>query len=800
MEVIRGDAARSSENHMILRGLPMARANAADAFACLNASTDSALAQNVPVLVSASKTAVAAARQSATKKSTPFARRVVGLTIFLFFVTLIGVAAQIVWRDYRQVEPEAMNDLEFLSRVAASEINEALRQAPIGTPASTIVEAVSPRVLGAGRRLLVSDDKGDIIAALPAQDHRQGRLLDFIGAANALDTTGVRKIALSGDEGALAMARALEAPLGHVVLVQKIDDVIAGWRAGVGRFALLLISAGCFLALLAYAYFWQAARTEDAEADHARIRLRVDAALNRGHCGLWDWDLTRGRISWSDSMFAMLDMAPSASSLSFGEVKNLIHPDDGDLAELAEQLLTEQIQSIDHAFRIKNAAGAWMWIRARAQIVREGKHRTPHLVGIAVDISEQMKLVESTAAADLRLRDAIETISEAFVLWDADNRLVICNSKFQRLHNLPAHCAMPGTPYQTAMSHANPPVVQDEQAIGKLQERAARAYEARLADGRWLQINERRTKDGGYVSVGTDISALKLHQGQLLDSERRLMATVSDLRRSQQKLETQTEQLADLAERYLEQKAAAEKANRAKADFLANMSHELRTPLTHIIGFAEVMEQQFFGDIGNPRYIAYASHIKKSGDYLHEVISNVLEMARIDAGQVTLQKRQIPLDETILGVVEQHRPEAEKKNVTIETEPASDVKIDADAGALKQIVSILLKNAIKFTPADGRVIVRTKRNGPAYTIYVEDNGCGMDEQAIEQVCRPFEQSSPIMEDGMKGPGLGLSIARSLVELHGGSLRIRSAPGQGATVLVHLPGPAAQEKMTFSSAA
>ena len=132
----------------------------------------------------------------------------------------------------------------------------------------------------------------------------------------------------------------------------------------------------------------------------------------------------------------------------------------------------------------------------------------------------------------------------------------------------------------------------------RAQDAGARTFEARLNDGRWLQINERRTKDGGYVSVGTDITALKRHEQRLVESEKQLIATVMDLKQSRQKLEAQTQQLADLAERYLDQKAQAESANRAKSEFLANMSHELRTPLNAIIGFAEVMQSGIFGALG----------------------------------------------------------------------------------------------------------------------------------------------------------------------------------------------------------
>src|SRR5206468_9226475 len=134
----------------------------------------------------------------------------------------------------------------------------------------------------------------------------------------------------------------------------------------------------------------------------------------------------------------------------------------------------------------------------------------------------------------------------------------LCNSKFQQLNDLPPEFAAPGRPYQEVMRGSRPRVVHQQLVSESRCEIGSRTFEAQLADGRWLQINERRTKDGGYVSVGTDITALKLHEEKLVESERRLIGTVQDLKRSRQTLELQTQQLADLAERYLEQKGHAE--------------------------------------------------------------------------------------------------------------------------------------------------------------------------------------------------------------------------------------------------
>src|SRR5690606_2919536 len=142
--------------------------------------------------------------------------------------------------------------------------------------------------------------------------------------------------------------------------------------------------------------------------------------------------------------------------LSFGAVNALMHPEDGDLYALADRLAGERLEAIDCDFRMLNASGEWTWLRARAEIVRDETSGMLHLVGIAVDVTEHKRLAEQTAAADLRLRDAIEAVSEAFVLWDAQNRLVICNSKFQSLHGVTPEQIRPGMRYDELHAVSTP--------------------------------------------------------------------------------------------------------------------------------------------------------------------------------------------------------------------------------------------------------------------------------------------------------------------------------------------------------
>ena len=175
----------------------------------------------------------------------------------------------------------------------------------------------------------------------------------------------------------------------------------------------------------------------------------------------------------------------------------------------------------------------------------------------------------------------------------------------------------------------------------------ARTFEAQLEDGSWLHISERRTKDGGYVSVGTDITRIKEHEQKLVDNDLRLRATVIDLKRSQSELERQAIELADLAEKYSREKTRAEEANQTKSKFLANMSHELRTPLNAIIGFSEIMGSGMFGTLGSEKYQEYCHDILTSGHYLLEVINDILDMSKIEAGRMKLDMEPLDLSKTL---------------------------------------------------------------------------------------------------------------------------------------------------------
>ena len=723
----------------------------------------------------------------------PLLRRAVPVLIVAFLITIcVGAAVQVL-EQRRQIMQQARQAIEGLADQLASELDHAGREARIGSGRTTVaLERALPAWAMVGHRsILVADSDGAIVASIPNDPQKLGRrILDLLGPSQPLTTfgatTGALEITLPDGTTALATVRALRNPLGFVAVTELASDALAGWRSATALTITLSATTGFVVLILGFAFHWQATRAREADLTHDTVRCRIDTALNRGRCGLWDWDLARGRVFWSRSMFDLLGLPAKDDLLSFGELNALVHPDDIDLYDLARQLADAKVASIDHAFRMRHADGRWLWLRVRCELARQQGEAGLHLIGIAVDVSEQKNLVERTTAADLRLRDAIETIPEAFVLWDADNRLVLCNSNFQELHRLPDAAVTAGTPYEAVVAAGRKPIIRTTIANEDGQKQGARTFEAQLNDGRWMHISERRTKDGGYASVGTDITKIKQHEQELVEGEKRRIATINDLRHSQQALERQTGELAELAEKYAEEKTRAEEANQAKSKFLANMSHELRTPLNAIIGFSETMESAMFGPLGAQNYTEYSRDIRESGQYLLDVINDILDMSKIEAGGVHLNPEVVELDRILADCLRVVVGRANDKHLVLNSRVAAGIKFKADRRALKQIALNLLSNAVKFTPDEGAVSVHGRMRGGMVTIAITDNGIGIPKDALHKLGRPFEQVESQLTKRHQGSGLGLAIAKSLAELHGGAMRIRSVLGAGTTVVVRLP--------------
>jgi len=726
----------------------------------------------------------------------PALRRAVPTLIIAFLITIcLGAVVQVVDQS-RQKRAAVKRDLAAVADLLAERLDRmaSVRQDRAATfeRLQLLLPGLIPSWANAvGRHVIVTGADQRILARVPIEETALGdtsRILDAVSAVLSLGTLGqpggVTDIILPNGSGALAVQHILKSLPGQVIIIQeKVDSL---WRSDAALSVTLSATTGFVVLILGFAFHWQSTRAREGDLINDAVRGRIDTALNRGRCGLWDWDLSRGRIFWSQSMFTMLGLDTRSDLLTFGEVNALVKSDDIDLFAIADQLISSKINHIDQTFRMQHTDGHWIWLRVRCELSQGAADAGLHLIGIAVDITEQKSLAEKTVEADLRLRDAIETIPEAFVLWDAGDRLVLCNSHFQRLHKLPDSAVTPGTSYETVIEVGSMPEVRTRLHEAGAPAPGARTFEAQLDDGSWLHISERRTKDGGYVSVGTDITRIKEHEQKLVDNDLRLRATVIDLKRSQSALERQAIELADLAEKYSEEKNRAEEANQTKSKFLANMSHELRTPLNAIIGFSEIMESGMFGTLGSEKYQEYCHDILTSGHYLLEVINDILDMSKIEAGRMKLDMEPLDLSKTLAESLRVVSGRANDKHLLLDADIERAIPVVADRRATKQIIVNLLSNAVKFTPDGGKIVVRSRLLSDSIVLMIADTGIGIAPNSLRRLGRPFEQVESQLTKTYHGSGLGLAIARSLTNLHGGSMRLRSKLGTGTVVCVSLP--------------
>ncbi|HEY7608961.1 MAG TPA: PAS-domain containing protein [Alphaproteobacteria bacterium] len=421
----------------------------------------------------------------------------------------------------------------------------------------------------------------------------------------------------------------------------------------------------------------------------------------------------------------------------------------------------------------------------RAQPTAEGGH-----VAITTDVSALKR-------AQKRLVDAVESMSDAFVLWDADDRLVLCNSAYAKMFE--------GVPRSTEVGSRFEDILRAGIATGAFPEAKGREEEyftERMTrhrdpadpvvqpyrDGRWLRYAERRTSEGGIVGLRTDVTESIRRERVLRTSQAELAERVHELEAMQQQLREQRDELHRLMRQVMQARDEAAAANAAKSVFLANMSHELRTPLNAIIGFSEIMHGELFGALGHPRYASYVGDMLGAAKHLLKLINDILDLSKIEAGKWELREEPVDLRRLLDGVMRLFRGRDETARLDIKVDaPAALPPIMADERALKQVIINALSNSIKFTPPGGRIRLRARRDKSGRLhIAIGDTGIGIKREDVPKALAPFGQVDNHMTRRHQGTGLGLSIAKALVERHGGRLKLRSRPGRGTVITAMLP--------------
>jgi len=411
------------------------------------------------------------------------------------------------------------------------------------------------------------------------------------------------------------------------------------------------------------------------------------------------------------------------------------------------------------------------WIRTIRRRTAEGG-----IISITSDISD-------LKAAEQKLLDAIENVSEGFVLFDAQDRLVLSNSKYRELYAHIAEIVKPGVTFERILRagfavtdpRASPAEI-DEMVRVRMAGRARGndTYEMQTPAGRWIRATERRTEGMGVVGIRADITELKRQQQELVTNYRAL-------EEAKAQVEDQARRVGDLADRLAEEKQKAEEANRAKSEFLAMMSHEIRTPMNGVLGTVGLLQETQL----SPEQAKLLGAARFSAEHLMSLLNDILDFSKLEAGRVEVERLDFDMPAMIESVVSMMQPRASTKNLTIVTSLAPDVPryLCGDPARLRQILFNLVSNAIKFTDA-GRIGVSVERAAAPdgrerITFAVTDTGIGIPTEKITTLFTHFTQADTSISRRFGGTGLGLAICKQLVDLMKGQIGVDSEEWKGS---------------------
>jgi len=500
--------------------------------------------------------------------------------------------------------------------------------------------------------------------------------------------------------------------------------------------------------------------TKRASQELERRGASLAEAQRIGNMGNWERDFVTGTFHWSDQIYRIFgldtDEQPSPDNDRF---LSIVHEDDRSIVRAAARAAARY--SID--YRIVRPDGEERVVHEEAEIIRDTAGRRLRLAGTVQDITERKRSEQALIASEARFSGVLDIASDAIIMTDEDGNVQMFNQGARDTFGY-----------------------QEDEVLGRsvdmlMPEEFRDGHARNMAGFSASGIQSRRMserdgiaglrKDGSKFPAEASVSRLEIGDNILFNV---ILRDVSDRKRIEREI-TQAKELA-------------EAANSAKSQFLAGMSHELRTPLNAIIGFSEIMAGESFGPLGSKQYKEYATDIHNSGTLLLDLISDVLDLSKIEAGAMELTEGVVSLNETLRSTLRLVHERAETNSLHIATnlDPASPL-IRGDERAIKQILLNLLSNSTKFTGEGGTITVssQTESDG-GVSLTVADTGIGIAPSDLAKVLEPFAQVGSAQIRAHQGTGLGLPIAKRLTEMHDATFELESEVGVGTTVKLGFP--------------
>jgi PAS domain S-box-containing protein len=434
-----------------------------------------------------------------------------------------------------------------------------------------------------------------------------------------------------------------------------------------------------------------------------------------------------------------------------------LEPEDKDSAVEYCTASTERGEDHEFEYRMIAADGRAVWLRDIVTVVMDNGQPV-QLRGFMVDITEQKEAERALRVSDQRFRAIFDNVPAALFMKEVDGAYKLINRKYTDWFGIEAEEIVGKTVHELYPKERADHYAAGDRKTARLATVVSEEVDIPLPKGetRAFTLTKFPISDGDHMTaIG----------GVMVDiSERK-------------QVESQLELLIE----------SAEEANRAKSLFLANMSHEIRTPLNAILGFADTMRSELFGPLGSERYLDYTDGIYVSGRHLLELINDILDISRIEAGEYPIRKEQVPVTEIIDECMTIVQNMADASTVSLRTHVVgASPHFLADRRALKQIALNLMSNAVKFSQDGGEIVVSYRCDNGWSELSVVDEGKGIAKEDIPTITNPFERGRIGAYEDMDGIGLGLAITKSLIELHDGTLGITSKLGEGTTVTVGLP--------------